>query len=286
MIVDSHLHVWDRNRSAYSWLEGAGPQLNQDFALGDVMDALEESGVDRVVLVQADDSRNDTRVMIDAAHDPRVAGIVASVPLEDTERTASELEWFAGQPGVRGVRVLNHDRADPEWLLQPAQSRSVELIARAGLPFDVVAVRQDQLDAALRFADAHPDLVVVLDHLGKPPLGAESAAWQDWSRSVSALGERDNVVAKLSGFYSSDASLPTHADLEPVFATALDAFGPQRLMLGSDWPMCTTVEEVREGGVGRLWASLDRLADELSPPEGDEIRGATATRIYRLELQP
>lgn len=283
MIVDSHLHLWDRTRSPYAWLAQAPVALRRTFTIEQARGLLHSAGVGAAVLVQADESRADTVLMLEASADPLIAAVVASVPLEDPDATWTELEWLSTRRPVRGVRVLNHDRPDPGFLLGAAVARSVELVGEAGLSFDVVAVDLAQLSAAVLFADAHPAVPLVLDHLGKPPLGGSAEGMREWSRLLRALGERPNVCAKLSGVTHRGTRAPHPEELAPVLDVALEAFGAERLMLGSDWPVSTALEDAQDDTLPGSWSPMLHSLHRLSDHERALVESGTAARVYRWE---
>ncbi|MEP9382068.1 amidohydrolase family protein [Nocardioides cheoyonin] len=275
MIVDSHLHVWDLGSGGYRWL---GPQhgpLHRTFTADEAARELTTAGVDRAVLVQADDTEADTRAMLAAADAHTfVAGVVGWVRLDDPATAERQLDDYGTHPRFCGVRHLVHDDPRDDFLKLPGVRRSLGLLAERGLPLDVPDAWPRHLHRLPALADAVPGLTLVLDHLGKPPRGTDEL--DAWAAAVRDLAARPNVVAKVSGLQRSGQPFSVEA-LRPVWELALEAFGPDRLMYGGDWPMT-----VHDGGYAPHWRVVRRLVDELGTDEQAAILGGTATRSYGL----
>ena len=167
-------------------------------------------------------------------------------------------------------------RPTPSGSTGPAVEPGLRLLERLGLPFDVVAVFPDHLRLVPVLADRYPDLVLVIDHLAKPPIRRDG--WSTWRRELQAAAERPNVVAKVSGLDTAAGTGWTVDELRPSVDVALEAFGPDRLMFGSDWPVCRLVSDVR----ARSWPRPVGWSSELTVGEQDAIMGGTARRVYRL----
>ncbi|RDV43129.1 hypothetical protein DOE76_19150 [Leifsonia sp. ku-ls] len=276
MTVDAHLHLWNLEQGTYSWLSDAVAPINRTFAFDEVEPQLRAAGVDRVVLVQAAGTPEDSAAMFDvAARQPMVAGVVAWVDLRDPDGVGAALDrWEAAGPLV-GIRHLIHDEADPDWLGQPAVHRSLAQLASRGLAYDVIGVLPRHLEHAVALADELPELRLVVDHLGTPPVGSEPG---EWGTLVDALGRRPNVFLKLSGLTTLGPSGRASADdLRPYVERALDAVGPSRMLYGGDWPVSTLATPYAE-----TVAVARELIASLSPAERDEVLAGSATRAYRL----
>jgi L-fuconolactonase len=270
-VVDAHLHLWDRARSSYDWITPDLGELYGDFLPETAAEQLLASDIDCAILVQAEDSAVDTHFMLDvaAAHD-WVLGVVGWVPLDDPIRSLRLLEQWCENPLFCGIRQLTHTDARDELFERPAVVETLRLVAGAGLGFDVPNAWPRHLASLGLLATSIPDLIVVVDHLGTPPLAAEElVGWEGTIRDVAA---HPNTVAKVSGLQHLPA--PT---LRRVWDVALDAFGPSRLMYGSDWPMT-----VPTGGYGPTFQRLLALLNELAASERAAILSGTARRTYRL----
>ncbi|MGE3287318.1 MAG: amidohydrolase [Pseudonocardia sp.] len=274
--VDAHLHLWDRSRSGYGWLTPAHGPLHTDFTARQARADLDACGVARAVLVQADDTEADTEFLVETARaHPWVAGVVGWVRLDDPDTAARQLDRLLTGGAVCGIRHLVHDDPRDGFLELPAVRRSLRRLAAAGVPFDVPDAWPRHLAGTAALAADLPELSVVVDHLGKPPSpGPERDGWR---RALAEVAARPNTVAKVSGLQTPGRPT-TVAGLRPLWDTALELFGPGRLMWGSDWPMTLLAD-----GYAAMWRALRTLADELRPAERAALFGGTAHRVYRLE---
>jgi L-fuconolactonase len=272
--VDAHHHVWDLSSGLYSWPTDAEPAIHRTITAAELAPELARAGIDATVIVQAADSLADTDAML-AAQDEHdwIAGVVGWLPLADREAAERELDSRRGR--LNGVRHLIHTEQDPEWLLRPEIQPGLQLLASAGLTFDVVGVFPEHLRLVPLIAAAHPELVLVIDHLAKPPFRADG--WTAWVAQLQRAAAHPNVWAKVSGLDTAAGAAWTVDELRPAWDTALEAFGPERLMFGSDWPVCLLVSSY-----GQVVAATRALAAELSPAEQERVMGGTAIDVYRL----
>lgn len=278
-IIDAHTHVWRRDSGEYGWITPALGVLDDDFGLDDLAAERAALGVDQVVLVQAADTAGDTdRMLVEAASRPEVVGVVAWLPLAEPGLDEVLAERLA-TGRVVGVRALIHDMADTRWVLRDDVAAGLDQIAEVGLAFDIVTSGPAALGLVPQLAARHPSLRLVLDHLGKPPVGGDPAAFAEWRTLLRAAAAGPNVAAKLSGLASAVVAPDswTVADLRPVVAEAVDAFGPDRLMYGSDWPVCLLA-----GGYTRAFEGLHDALD-VSADDLDQIHYRTAMTWYRLD---
>lgn len=272
-VVDAHLHVWRRRPGRYAWLHGADAALQRDVTVDDAAEVVGAAGVRHVILVQAEDSLADTEDMLAVAEQaPWVAGIVGWIDLDGT-RAQDQLDRWTRAPLVRGIRHLVHDDPRDDFLDLPAVRRSLHAVAAHDLVFEVPDAWPRHLAAAGRVARAVPELTVVIDHLAKPP---DDDSYPLWHRALREVAASPNTVAKVSGLYGRHGPMPPEL-LRRVWDDALQAFGPDRLMWGSDWPM-----SIPYGGYRVAWQAVCPLVDGLSPDERDDMLGATARRVYRL----
>lgn len=282
-VIDAHHHLWDPDQG-YDWLDA--PELapiRRPFTAADLRAELTAHGVSRTVLVEGGCCRADEvpRHLATAATTPQIAGVVAWADLTDPDLAAT-LAGYRELPGADklvGVRDQVQGRADADFLDTDAAHAGLAAVAASGLAFDLV-VRVDQLPAAARAAAAHPDLRFVLDHLGKPRITAGAAGLAQWRTAIAPLAGCANTTAKLSGLVTeADWGSWSVDDLRPYVAAAIEAFGADRLMFGSDWPVCTTA-----ASYGRVLAALRAaLPDETTDTEREAIFGTTARTTYRLE---
>lgn len=276
-IVDTHLHLWHPEAGHYQWLAGAPDVLNRPYELDDSAEDRAGLGITGVVLVQADDDDADTEAMLAVAEaSPEVMGVVGYVPLHEPDVAVARLAELHSRPALVGIRNLIHDRPDPDWVLRPDVTEGLALVERAGLPFDLVTNRARHLDHIPTLGERFGDLTLVIDHLGKPPIG-ESVGQERWREQMRIAASNPKVVAKLSGLYGPDSTPVGTDELRGWIATALELFGPDRLMVGSDWP----VSELA-GGYRTVTAQVLDLVAELAGSQAPAILSGTARRTYGL----
>ncbi|SNY42776.1 amidohydrolase family protein [Paractinoplanes atraurantiacus] len=273
MIIDAHHHLWTAD---YAWLRDPSlARIRRDYTVDDLRAALATAGVDRTVLVEAGrgDDAETTSFLAIAEATPEIAGVVGWASLASPRLTSTIAEHRAGPGGHLLVGVRDQVQGNGPGFLDGLHD-GLAAVAAAGLVNELV-VSADQLPSVARAAAAFPDSVFVLDHLGKPAIAAGGFA--EWRDLIAPVAARPNVVAKLSGLVTeADHDRWTAGDLKPYVETAVSLFGTDRLMFGSDWPVCelaATYAEVKDALVETLGAM----------PE--DIFGGTAVRTYRLEQQ-
>jgi L-fuconolactonase len=276
VVIDAHLHLWNTGRLRYEWLQRPeNAAINRTFGFEEFSARAAAAGVDRAVLVQADDSAADTEAMFEvAAAHPEIAGVVAWVPLDQPDEAAAQLDRLQARPGFAGIRNLIHDQPDPDWLLRPAVGEGLALLEGRGIPFDVISVLPRHLSHVPVLSERYPALWMVLDHLSHPPLGGADTS--QWRSLVTAAAGNPLVFAKVSGLYPPDQSW-TAEDLRDVVEFAVELFGPDRLMFGSDWPVAEL-----GGGYAKVTAELFTLIGQLHPAGREGVLGGTARRFYAL----
>lgn len=272
--IDAHLHVWERTASDYAWL-GSGDELFADFPAERAALELAASGIGHAILVQADDTRRDTRYLLDVAeHNDWVAGVVGWIPLVDPARGIAQLDELGSRPALVGIREMIHVKADRGYLAQRAVRDSLKVVARRTLTFDIPDAWPLHLHAVPALADALPDLTIVVDHLGKPPGSPEEFAM--WRNLMADCALRPNVVTKFSGL--SDYSSTRGPDATRVLLEiALAEFGSSRICWGSDWPIST-----KSANYASTWSSAAGLVSELSRSEQGDLLFRAAARAYRV----
>ncbi len=267
MRVDAHHHVWELGRRPQGWLDEPGMEpIRRDFTLAD----FPEAGIDRTVLVQVLADVEETREFLAAAAASElVAGVVGWADL-----TAGTLPDLDGP--LVGIRHLVQGETDPQWLNRPDVRRGLRAVADAGLAYDLLTLPH-QLPAAVETVRALPELTFVLDHLSKPPIA--TGELEPWARLIRRLASEPNVYCKLSGLVTEAAAGWTTADLRPYAQVALEAFGPSRVMYGSDWPVCLLAASYEQ-----VLAAAEELTAGLTEPERAEVFAGTAIRAYRLTM--
>ncbi|MFF7340946.1 amidohydrolase family protein [Streptomyces sp. NPDC008163] len=278
-VVDAHHHVWDLAVRDQDWITGdALAPLRRDFTLDDLEPEARAAGVAATVLVQTVTAAEETPEFLALAdRGGLVAGVVGWTDLTapDIADTLAALRELPGGDRLVGLRHQVQGEPDPEWLLRPDVLRGLAAVADAGLVYDLV-ILPHQLPAAARAAAALPGLVLVLDHAGKPPVAARrTRPWADDLRAFAAL---PNTVCKLSGLVTeADWRAWTPDDLRPYAETVIDAFGPGRLMFGSDWPVCRLAATYAE-----VLDTARTLIQDLSDDERAAVLATTAERVYGL----
>jgi L-fuconolactonase len=275
MRCDTHVHVWDLATRDHSWLAAEDPSLRRRFDLEDYVGDAHPGADDRVVLVQVLADLDETVETLDSARrSTLVAGVVGWVDLEapDVEECLGRLLAGPGGDALVGLRHLVQSEPDPAWLVRPTVLRGLRALERAGLSYDLL-VRPPQLDAAIDVVGRLADLQFVLDHAAKPDIA--TGATGEWSRQIDELARHENVVCKVSGLVSVAGPGWTVEQLRPFVERLVESFGPDRLVFGSDWPVCTaeaSFDEVVELAVTTLGS--------LSPAELDAVFSSNALRAY------
>jgi L-fuconolactonase len=274
--IDAHQHYWALSRGDYDWLRPEMVPIHRDFAPADLDPLLLAAGIAGTIAVQAAATEAETRYLLDlAAGCGTIFGVVGWSDLEAADAPA-RIRALAADPLLVGLRPMVHDIADDNWLTRPALDAAVAGMQSQGLVFDAL-VRPQHLPPLIRFAQSHPGLPVVVDHLAKPVIaaGRGGAGWNAWARNMAALAAMPQVSCKLSGMVT-EAGPDWDADrLRPFAELALELFGPDRLIWGSDWPVLGLA-----GTYGQWWhATADLLASQPQAAR-DAILGGNAARIY------
>lgn len=278
MRIDSHHHLWDLDRRPQPWTAGLAP-LERSFAYDELLPQLDAAGIDGTVAVHTVASVEETHELLAlATAQPRLLGVVGWLDLT-APSFAADLAATRALPGgdrLVGVRHQLQVEPDPDWLARPVVRRGLAELGEAGLAYDVV-VSPQQLPGVVAAVEATPGTTFVLDHAGKPALAAGELA--DWGREVAALAARPHVACKLSGLVTeADWRTWTVGDLKPAVETVLEAFGPGRVLWGSDWP----VSLLADASYARWVEVSEELLAGLSTDEADAVWGGTAARVYGL----
>ena len=278
MIVDAHHHIWDPRARRHAWLDGL-PALNRSFGLADFERASEPERVTASVLVQVLASTEETEEFLALAAGPGpVAGVVGWTDLT-SPAVGDEIARLLALPSgnwLAGIRHLVQDEPDPDWLRRPEVRRGIRAVGAADLAYDLL-VRPHQLPAALAVTSELADVTFVLDHGAKPPIA--SGALEPWASQIGELAARPNVSCKVSGLVTEAGLGWRPARIVPYLDHLVDAFGPGRLMFGSDWPVCTLAASYAEV----VALARDALAVRLGQAELDAVFRANAINVYRLD---
>jgi L-fuconolactonase len=273
--IDSHHHLWQYQQQEYVWMSDEMGSLRRNFLLPDLEKTLRASGIDGAITVQARQSLEETRWLLDIAERAGIIrGVVGWVPLHDPE-LAKYLDEFAPDPKLSGVRHVLHDEPDDCYMLRDDFNRGIALLPRYGLVYDIL-IFERHLPQTIQFVDAHPNQVFVVDHLAKPRIRAREIS--PWRERMCDLAQREHVYCKLSGMVTeANWHSWTPVEFQPYFDVVLEAFGPKRLMFGSDWPVLNLAADYP------AWVSIvGNLLAALSHTEQTRIWGETAVEAYRL----
>ena len=271
-MIDTHQHFWKYEPLEYGWIDESMAALRRDFLPPDAYRAMAAAGVTSSIAVQVRQTLEETRWMLDLAdRHPFIAGVVGWVDLQ-ADGVDVELERLSQHPRLVGMRHIVQGEPDG-FLERPAFLRGVGYLERHGLAYDILVYAR-QLPAAIACARAFPRQRFVLDHLGKPDI--RRGAYDEWRRHFDRLAELPNVCCKLSGLVTeADWASWTPAELRPYLDAALEAFGPSRLMIGSDWPVCLAA-----ASYGTVIGLVRDALGEYSDDEREQILSGTARTIF------
>ncbi len=276
MRIDAHQHFWRYTAAEYGWIDEGMGAIRRDFLPPDLAPALAAAQLDGSVAVQARQSLAETDWLLALGESfSLIQGIVGWVPLAAEGHAIGRiLDRYASQRRFKGVRHVL--QAEPDaYFADPGFNDALQEVARRGLTYDLLVLAR-QLPASLSLVDRHPTLRIVLDHLAKPVV--QGPPPREWRRDLRELARRPNVACKFSGVVTEVPGGRWSADLvRPYFEVALEAFGPDRLMFGSDWPVCLVAADY----AGWL-AAVERFVQPLAPDERNALMGGTATSVYRL----
>jgi L-fuconolactonase len=276
MQIDSHQHFWHYSAAEYPWIGVGMERLARDYLPAELAPLVAAEGIDGSVAVQARQSIEESRWLLAlAAGHPFVKGVVGWVDLQ-SDRVGEDLDALAQDRKFVGVRHVVQDEPDPRFVLGTAFGRGLRHLQRHGLTYDLL-LYPHQLPAAIDLVGRMPELPFVVDHLAKPPIASGELA--GWERDIRAIARHEHVCCKVSGLVT-EAARPgwTREDFAPYLDVVLEAFGPARLMTGSDWPVCLLAGEYAEvAAIPREYFS------RLSAAEQALIHGGTARRFYGLE---
>jgi L-fucono-1,5-lactonase len=272
-MLDSHVHQWDLAVRDQPWIP-AGSPLRRSFHLSDLRSALVGTPVTGVIVVQAINDAGETADLISWARNADIVhGVVGWADLTSPD-FAAVLSALRSTGCLLGLRHQALAEADPAgWLRLPEVRRSLAILDAAALPFDLM-IRPAHFQAARQATRDHPGLQFVLDHLGKPPIAAGEL--EPWASGIRALAAEPNVACKLSGLPTIASSAWTYGELAPYLDVALEAFGPARLIFGSDWPVCSTA-----ASYARVCEIAERACSGLSEHERAAVLAGNARAIYR-----
>ncbi|MEN9360259.1 MAG: hypothetical protein RL095_1794 [Verrucomicrobiota bacterium] len=276
MRIDSHQHFWAYSEQDYGWIDPVSmAAIKRSFAPADLAPLLKSQNLDGCVAVQARQEEIENRYLLDCAQESSIVkGVVGWVDLRSPQVDESLARW-AAEPPFKGIRHIVQGEKDG-FLDQADFRRGVARLPAHGLTYDILVFAR-QLPEVLRFVDAFPgDFPFVVDHLAKPDI--KNGEHVVWDKNIRELAKRSNVRCKLSGMVTeADLKKWKKSDFTPYLDTLLEAFGPERLMYGSDWPVCLLAAEY-----GQVYDLAAEFAAKLSSSEQSAIFGLNAQKFYRL----
>jgi L-fuconolactonase len=275
MRIDAHQHFWVYDQSEYAWIDDSMASLRRDFLPNDLKIELERKGFQGSVAVQARQTLEETRWLLELATDASfILGVVGWVDLRSSN-VRSQLEAFAVNPKLVGIRHIVQSEPNDRFLLQPEFLRGISLLEEFDLAYDLL-IYPKHLPVAAEFVRRFPRQRFVLDHLAKPPI--KSGSLRPWERGMRELGTIPNVFCKLSGLVTEDDWQnwkPEH--IAPYMDVAFESFGPRRLMIGSDWPVCTLAASYTRA-IDLVESYLSQHATEVQ----EAALGGNAQQFWKL----
>lgn len=274
MRIDSHQHFWRYSPEEFGWIDDSVAVMRRDFLPSDLRPLLDETGFDGCVAVQAPQTLEETRFLLDLAEaNPWIMGVVGWIDLlsEDLE---GQLAEFEGRKALKGLRhIVQGEPA--KFLFNWHFRKNIAKLSKLGLTYDLLIYHHQMVDA-MDFVWSFPNLKIVLDHIAKPEI--RHADFQPWARNMKKLSKFDNLYVKLSGM-SFEADWATWDDqtIKPYIDHTIDCFEPSRCMIGSDWPVCLPA-----GSYAQTMAATEANFGGLSETDRDRILGGTAAEFYGL----
>jgi len=274
--IDGHQHFWTLLRDDYGWLTPDLKILYKDFTPEDLQPLLVQAGVEQTVLVQAAATADETRYLLGIAeHHSIIAGVVGWVDMDSPNDAIEALDEFVLHPKFVGIRPMIQDIEDPAWIDLPELKIVLEALVQNHVCFDAL-VRSVHLPYLLNCLTRHPELRVVIDHGAKPNIAA--GEWHPWADSISVIANQTSAYCKISGLITEASDTQTYDDVMPYLDHLLGAFGPDRLIWGSDWPVLNLAGDY-DGWHDASTAQLDALSER----DRDNILGRNAIDFYNLK---
>jgi L-fuconolactonase len=273
--IDAHHHLWRYSAAEYGWIDASMSLLRRDFLTKDLMAAMASADVDGSVVVQARQTMEETRWLLDLAEEcDAIRGVVGWAPIAG-EEFPGVMEEFEHRTKLKGLRHVIQGEKDENYILREDFNSGIRSMSGSGLVYDIL-IYERHLPQTIEFVDEHPEQVFVLDHVAKPLI--REGVMEPWASRMRELGERENVWCKVSGMVTeADWSAWTLDGLRPYLDVVVEAFGVERLMVGSDWPVCLVASEY-----GRWFDVLRKYFAGFSESERAAVFGGTAIEVYGL----
>lgn len=274
MRLDSHQHFWEYDPKRQDWISPEMNRIRRNFLPGDLYPLLQDAKIDGCIAVQAEESLRETDFLLDlASQHAWISGVVGWADLKD-DKLDELLDQYSESKKLVGFREVLQSK-DPAYMLQKEFIRGVQKIGGRGYGYDIL-IFPNHLAASLDLVKKCPDQRFVIDHLAKPNI--KDGEWKNWKKGMALLAERELIHCKLSGIITeADWKKWTPEQLFPYLEIALELFGPNRLMYGSDWPVCLLAGEYE-----KFWEVMEQFTDALSSSEKARIMGDTAAEFYKI----
>jgi L-fuconolactonase len=275
--IDAHQHFWNLTEAAYPWLGPRFGPIFRNFEPDELAPQLQANDIDRTIVVQAANSYEDTAYMLKLSDmNPWIGAVTGWVNLLDPAETEQRLKMYTQHSKFRAVRHLIHDEPDPNWVLQPVVAESLEVVAQYKVIFEVPDAYPRHLKQVPTLCERVPALTFVVDHLAKPPI--KQKTMHEWDEQFKKAASYPNVFTKVSGLNTAaDWENWSGRDLKPYIDFAFDCFGAERMMYGSDWPVCMLAGDYRMVCRETAQAMSHRKISEI-----EQVFGKTAQELYRI----
>lgn len=274
--IDAHHHLWRYSPVEYGWIDDEMAALRRDFLPQDLVREIAAAGIDGTVVVQARQTLEETRWLLKQADGcDAIRGVVGWAPIAG-EEFPGVMEEFEFRPKLKGLRHVIQGEKDENYILREDFNSGIRTLLGSGLVYDIL-IFERHLPQTIDFVDEHPEQVFVVDHMAKPLI--RQSVLEPWAARMRELAKRENVWCKVSGL-ATEANLETWMpeSLRPYLDVAVEAFGPGRLMAGSDWPVCLVASSY-----GRWFEMLREYFAGFSEAERAGVFGGTATEVYGLD---
>ena len=276
MIIDTHQHFWKYDPVEYNWINDYMSVIRTDFLPENLKKEIDNAGIHGVISVQARQSVEETDCLLKlAGENDFIKGVTGWLPIADNN-IESLIDYYSSDSYLKAVRHVLQEESD-DYMLREDFNRGVSLLKKYNLIYEILIFGR-QLKQAIKFVDHHPGQIFVLDHIAKPKIIKNNLS--PWKENIKELAQRQNVYCKISGMVTEASYTKwTEDQLIPYLEVVLDAFGPDRLMFGSDWPVCLVACKYKK------WLSIvKKFISRLSNVEQEKIMGINAVKIYKLEI--
>ncbi|MDP4260977.1 MAG: amidohydrolase family protein [Bacteroidota bacterium] len=273
--IDSHQHFWIYDPVRDSWINDDMAAIRKDFLPQDIAPVLQQNGLDGSVLVQSDQSEGENEFQLNnAAKYDFIRGVVGWVDLQSPD-IEKRLEYYTQFKKMKGFRHVLQGEKDRAFMLQPAFMRGISLLKKYNFTYDIL-IFPDQLKHTLHFVKAFPDQPFIIDHIAKP--GIKNKKIDEWKTGIEAIAKYENVYCKISGMVTeADWKQWKNEDFLPYIETVIEAFGPDRILFGSDWPVCLVAASYE-----KMILIVKDFFSSFSPGEQEKFFGGNAVKFYNL----